>query len=309
MENKKFKKSLVVGLMVLGAVVGNISIVGATQQPNLVSKSFFNATGIVDDEGDGDFTTIQAAVDAAADGDIIEVYSGTYIENIQIDKKLTLTGIAMEFLNGGDSGKPIIDGNDFGDVISVFTEGETKPVSISGFVIQNSGDRNSGIVADFSYDVAILNNEIINNHHGIYIYHSCSTIDENLIKDNEWGVLSEFADHCIITENILTDNKIGMQLESSHQLTINRNEFSNNTDYGLILIRSPINEISFNNFINNTKNAWFKNCWNKWNDNYWGNQNIKLPIHAIIGQIQASFFPALIIPVIQFDLRAKATPN
>jgi nitrous oxidase accessory protein len=305
MENKRSKKSLLVGLIILGAGVSFLPFVGATQQPILKSESLLNATWIVDNEGDEDFTTIQAAVDAAVNGDTIQIYSGMYIENIQIEKALTLTGIASEYLNGIDTGKPIIDGNNTGDVVAIFTEGETKPITISGFIIQNSGNRNSAIIADFSNDITISNNDIIDNHHGIYIYHSCSTIEENLIANNEYGILSEFADHCII----IIDNDYCMQLESSHQLTINRNEFNNNNKYGLILIRSPINKISFNNFINNTKNAWFKNCWNMWNDNYWGNRIIPLPIYVIIGEAQTSLFPALRIPILQFDLRAKATPN
>jgi pectin methylesterase-like acyl-CoA thioesterase len=42
----------------------------------------FNASG----------TPIQAAVDAAAAGDMIEVQSGTYVENVDVNKRLTLQG-------------------------------------------------------------------------------------------------------------------------------------------------------------------------------------------------------------------------
>ncbi len=44
----------------------------------------------VDDEGDGDFISMQTAIDAANPGDIIRVYSGTYNENIEIIKKTSL---------------------------------------------------------------------------------------------------------------------------------------------------------------------------------------------------------------------------
>ncbi|MEA3324613.1 MAG: hypothetical protein U9Q37_05670 [Euryarchaeota archaeon] len=38
---------------------------------------------------------IAAAVDAASDGDTIEVRGGTYIENVDVDKRLALIGEGM----------------------------------------------------------------------------------------------------------------------------------------------------------------------------------------------------------------------
>lgn len=42
-----------------------------------------------------DYTSIQAAIDAAQDGDVIEVQSGIYYENVNVDKPLTLRGLRM----------------------------------------------------------------------------------------------------------------------------------------------------------------------------------------------------------------------
>ena len=39
-----------------------------------------------------DYPTIQSAVDAAANGDMIEVRPGTYVEQVSIDKNLELMG-------------------------------------------------------------------------------------------------------------------------------------------------------------------------------------------------------------------------
>ncbi len=50
------------------------------------------ATWVVDDDGPADHNNIQAAVDAAGVGDIIEVRSGRYVENVNVNKRLTLQG-------------------------------------------------------------------------------------------------------------------------------------------------------------------------------------------------------------------------
>ena len=48
-----------------------------------------------------DFTKIQDAVNIASPLDTIIVYDGTYYENVDIDKRLNLTGIGMPFIIGG----------------------------------------------------------------------------------------------------------------------------------------------------------------------------------------------------------------
>lgn len=40
-----------------------------------------------------DYANIQAAIDAASAGDAIEVRSGTYYENVNVNKQLTLQGL------------------------------------------------------------------------------------------------------------------------------------------------------------------------------------------------------------------------
>ena len=67
----------------------------------------------VDDEGDGDYTSIKEAVINSNPGDTIEVYSGTYLEQgIHIvNDNIALLGISHELGEGDDTGKPFIKGD------------------------------------------------------------------------------------------------------------------------------------------------------------------------------------------------------
>ena len=56
----------------------------------------------VDNDGEGDYESIQEAIDAAEEGDTIHVWDGKYRERINVTKEL-------EFI-GNSSGSTIIDG-------------------------------------------------------------------------------------------------------------------------------------------------------------------------------------------------------
>jgi len=92
----------------------------------------------VDNDGDGDYTTITEAVLHAGPGDTIEVYSGTYNERLIniTSEDLTLQGIAHELGNGTDTGRPFIDGGGLFWIISVMAPN----VTITRFRMENQGE-------------------------------------------------------------------------------------------------------------------------------------------------------------------------
>src|SRR4029450_1327696 len=50
--------------------------------------------------GNGGYTTIQEAINAASTGDTIMVAAGTYAENITIDEEVTITGLGAVTIQG-----------------------------------------------------------------------------------------------------------------------------------------------------------------------------------------------------------------
>jgi parallel beta-helix repeat protein len=139
-KNTLVRKYLTIGviLIFIGTNVIPLATAALTKGTNIIT---------VDDEpGDADFTSIKEAVNASNPGDTIEVYSGTYPEQMIYIKNdnITLRGIAHELGGGSDTGKPFIQGNvALGDVLRI----ESSQVLISNFLIENSNGYLGGCIA------------------------------------------------------------------------------------------------------------------------------------------------------------------
>jgi len=95
------------------------------------------------------FDKIQDAIDNATSGDRIVVYSGTYYENIVINKKLDLFG--------EDRDITIIDGNESGNVLTI----SATNVNISHFTIENSGSNENNAIIKINSGGSIITDNII----------------------------------------------------------------------------------------------------------------------------------------------------
>jgi len=131
------------------------------------------ASGSIASAQDAPFD-LQAAIDAAPPGGIIQVPPGVYQGNFVIEKPITLEGIAW----------PILDAGNQGHVIEVR---EAPDVTIRGLTIRNSGARldkeNAGIAVDKSPRLVVENNRLENTLFGIYVKDS----EESLIAYNVIG--------------------------------------------------------------------------------------------------------------------------
>ena len=133
----------------------------------------------------GDQPTIQAAINAANNGDTVLVAAGTYKENIDFKgKAITLTssaGAATTIIDGGSNGPAV-----------TFQSGETSAATISGFTIQHGGQ--FGFLSAYgTYGVG-----------NIYIVSSSPSILNNTItQGNCWGIESR-SSAPLIQNNIIS---------------------------------------------------------------------------------------------------------
>jgi hypothetical protein len=140
----------------------------------------------------GDQPTIQAGINAAANGDTVQVAPGTYNENINFSgKAITVSGAQVEIGNQ-TSLATVIDGGHKGPVVT-FSKGEGAQSVLTGFTIQNgnavsqSYDGGGILISGASPTIAI--NNIENNiaaadGGGIYVNFGSPLIHDNLISNN-----------------------------------------------------------------------------------------------------------------------------
>ena len=96
----------------------------------------------VDDDGLADFNNIQAAIDAAVEGDTVIVAEGRYVENITFNgRNITLT--STDPCNPDVVAATIIDGNQNGSVVT-FNSGEDANCVLNGFTITNGNAEHGG---------------------------------------------------------------------------------------------------------------------------------------------------------------------
>lgn len=214
----------------------------------------------------GDYATIQDAIDAASPGDTVYVLSGTYNENVSIEKSLTLEGEGKNnTIISTMSVAPIIDIRGTSNVI------------IRNLTIKNDG--REGVYIRNSSDISLVNNNISG------VYRECVRIEGS-------------TDISIVGNSINASTRTGMTLISTNDSTISNNMIFNNLQHGIYLSSSDNNTFTGNTISNNSRAGIFfalsSNNNNKvYNNNFinnltWqvfisGGQNNVFNLDALIG--------------------------
>jgi Ca2+-binding RTX toxin-like protein len=183
--------------------------------------------------GSGGFTTIQAAVDAASNGDTILVAAGIYVENVTVDKDVTIRGPnAGTPGNGTRVGEAVLDGGFYMHAAGATLDGLTvlgggtlagnpagiyvdvDNVTLTNLIVQSDGSVGAGVVTPSGGGVSglILSKSRIDDwangtyfNPGTQFTASGNSFDGNgvALTGDDWD------DGTLISNNVFTNSSAG----------------------------------------------------------------------------------------------------
>ena len=190
-----------------------------------------------------EYPTIQAAVNAAGTGDVVEVDAGTYLENVVVNKTVTI--------RGDSATSTVVDGGGIGVVFNI----QEDNVELHDLTIRNGGSY-SGVTIYYPYDgLTICSTRIVDNAVGVVI----SDVDGNTIEDNVfinnqmYGIDVIESSNTIIRDNQISESAYGVEISDTSSSQVVNNTISD-TSYGVY--------VPFSNNANISANTLASNSWN-----------------------------------------------
>ncbi len=238
------KKSMAVGVVLL-FLGTSISVLAQSSDRHGASQRY--TTLYVGGSGPGNYSKIQDAIDAAAFGDTVFVYSqgSPYMENVVVNQSI--------ILEGEDKDTTIIDAGQRGNGTVLLAS-----CAITGFTIRNtSGNWTASLVLILSDGNTIADNILNGTVNGNMTMTTGITVrgDENFIARNiitgTWRSIGLYnASTTYITDNILSTT--GIYLEGSPNTQIRNNRFSDILVNELYMCKNSGNCLVVNNSFNAT---------------------------------------------------------
>ncbi|PWB53684.1 MAG: hypothetical protein C3F06_06095 [Candidatus Methanoperedenaceae archaeon] len=208
--------SKVCGVHVLRIAVGIIVVV--------LFIGIANAADFVVCKKECEYSSIQEAIDASRNGDTVLVEGGTYYENVNVNKKITLRGIGM----------PVVDARRKNNAIKLSANG----IELEGFTVTNSSRHNGAGIMVTSHGNVLRGNNASNNFNGIILSGSSNnTLIGNNASGNcnpskfgfcNYGIFLGSSSNNSLISNIESNNYIGIVLSNSNDNTLSGNNASIN---------------------------------------------------------------------------------
>lgn len=242
---------------------------------------------IVDLDGHGDFNSIQSAIDASSNGDLIIINNGIYKENnIVVDKKIIIQGEHQEKTiidceeNPGfniESGSVIIKNLKIINTVdySIQILRDSNKCEIEDVKIIDSQGTGIGVQAP-NAKITRCNIKGKNEGIGIHLRQQGTIIEQSIVHGFGVGVMilinsnNHFINDCVFYNN---EKAVDIRINSNENIITNCDISYNN--YGIYIWDGSNNNLIYsNNFWKNTVNAFSeRNLKNIWNNetigNYW----------------------------------------
>ena len=237
------------------------------------NKLYVDINVIYTENADGSlehpYKSIQSAIDAASNGDVIQVLPGEYNGDLVIDKSITMRCDEKEntWIMSGSKANHLIRVTADSVSIENFTidDSSTNPLRKSVIYINaanvrvinchvNHSDVAYCIHVEDGYN-AIIKNNLFNNSKGVKFSDSGScTFYENVMTNHTGETCLKMisSNHNSIEKNIFEDAKYGIYFDDVDDTYIINNSITNISDYGIYLTSGENVSIINNSIIDNT---------------------------------------------------------
>ena len=254
-------------LMSVALILTNATPVRAIVADIVVGPAGCGDVGYVTD-GVADQVQIQAAVDAAVDGDIIELCAGRYEYDGDVDwesdASISLT------IRGAGVGETILDGNDDWNIFAVHASSLLLTIQemtlTNGFggwgsaiLIFDDGDPSSLLVED----VAVLNNDNDDHEGALVVENGSISIVNSYFEGNQaetYGGAAYASDSIAVSGSTFVNNTAGEYGGAlyAYSMMISDSTFTENyaDDEGGAIFSQGDAEIESSRFIENSARGW-----------------------------------------------------
>lgn len=205
----------------------------------------------VNNSGDGNFTSIQEAVNNTHDGDTVLVSPGVYRENIIVNRELTI--LSYPVISGSQTNRTYVIGTVSDNAVFSISSDN---VTINGFHIVGGPFgkdmyQEIGLYLEGVRNCSLSNNTLMLIDQGIILKSSHGNhLNGNLVSLGNEGIVLDDSEENLLSNNWVVKNNQGISLNNSFNNTLVNNTAGSN-EIGVLLRMSQGNKLAYNLILKN----------------------------------------------------------